>query len=297
VLALVACGAALQDAGITVTDDTRSRIGVVIGTTWGSLKAMSDYTKDSLLEEKPYFVEPARFPNTVMNCAAGQVAIRYGLKGANATIAGGRLAFLNVLDYAGNVVRGEHADTVLAGGVEEFTPHFAWADQLMGGRCDLPGEAAAMFVVERTETARRAGRRLVAEVLAVASAFAPRASGAGAQASSLAACVRRALSRAVVDAGEIAAVATCDSERADGVEMSALGKVFPQALPPVIAPRTRFGSCHAAMGAIQAAALLALTQHGRIESGRPTVITGYTEDGGVGAAVLRAWADGDRNSR
>ena len=132
-LALVACREALSDGQVSVSDDNRHRMGVVLGTTWGSLKSMSDYTKESLLEERPYLVEPSRFPNTVMNCAAGQLAIWNKLTGVNATIAGGNMALLSVLEYSANLFRCGYADTILAGTVEEFTPHNAWAHHLTSG--------------------------------------------------------------------------------------------------------------------------------------------------------------------
>src|SRR5207248_2320963 len=75
----------LEDGGLEVDDRGRGRVGVVLGTTVGSLRSMSDYTRETLIEERPYLVSPALFPNTVMNCAAGQSAIRHGLAGINAT--------------------------------------------------------------------------------------------------------------------------------------------------------------------------------------------------------------------
>lgn len=89
-LAVVACGDALDDSGLTVDDTTRTRIGVVLGTTVGSLKSTSDYTRETLVQDKPYLVNPVLFPNTVMNCAAGQAAIRHGLKGSTPPSPAGR---------------------------------------------------------------------------------------------------------------------------------------------------------------------------------------------------------------
>ena len=66
-------------------------VGLVLGTTTGSVQSMTDFTRDSLTRDKPYDVDPARFPNTVMNCAAGQSAIWHGLRGPDTTVAGGAL--------------------------------------------------------------------------------------------------------------------------------------------------------------------------------------------------------------
>src|SRR6185369_14219525 len=122
-LAVVACGQAIEASDIRVDDTNRRRIGIVLGTSLGSLKSMNDYTQETLRYDRPYLVEPLLFPNTVMNCAAGQAAIRYGLKGINATVAGCELAFLHALRYSRNAFRCEYADALLIGAVEEFTPH------------------------------------------------------------------------------------------------------------------------------------------------------------------------------
>lgn len=289
-LALVACRQALADGGVSVTDENRQRIGVVLGTTWGSLKAMSDYTKDSVLEERPYLVEPARFPNTVMNCAAGQAAIWNGLKGVNATIAGGTLAFLNVLDYAGNLLRCRHADTLLAGAVEEFTPHSAWAHHLMQATLAPAGEAALVFVVERLADARAAGRRVNAELLAVATGFAPTGADGRRADVALAGCIRRVLARAGVAASDVARVARAGyADAREPVELAALAAVFGVGGPPTIAPKAVFGECQAATGALQVAALIEEHHADAKPDQRLALVTGCTDDGAVGAALLRTY--------
>ncbi|GAA3299015.1 hypothetical protein GCM10020295_36110 [Streptomyces cinereospinus] len=73
---------------------------LVLGTGSGSVQSIMDFTRDSLSGERPYHVEPARFPNTVMNRAAGQSAIWHRIKGPNTTVAGGSLTGLLALNYA-----------------------------------------------------------------------------------------------------------------------------------------------------------------------------------------------------
>ncbi|NUT37513.1 MAG: beta-ketoacyl synthase, partial [Hamadaea sp.] len=159
-LAVVACQQALQDGAVEVADDNRARVGVVLGTTVGSFQSTSDYSRDTLVQEKPYLVNPVLFPNTVMNCAAGQAAIRFGLRGVNATIAGGRLAFHHALRHAAMSLRRQAADIVLVGAVEEHSPHRAWAAEISSGGASVAGEAAGVFVVERAEGPRRPTARI-----------------------------------------------------------------------------------------------------------------------------------------
>lgn len=99
-LAVTAVGSLLDDADRNRAVGTGEGAAFALGTTTGSAQSMMDFTRDSLTGEQPFFVDPARFPNTVMNCAAGQSAIWYQLKGPNATIAGGRTAGLHALNYS-----------------------------------------------------------------------------------------------------------------------------------------------------------------------------------------------------
>ena len=270
-LVLVACGQALEDSRLGVGDDNRDRIGVVLGTTMGSLKSMSDFARECLVEDRPYLVSPMRFPNTVMNFAAGQVAIWYRLKGVNATVTGGPLALFHALRYASNVLRSGYADAMLAGSFEEFTPHSAWAAHLTEpSRTGSPlGEGAAAFVVEPAHRAENAGRRVWAEVHALASGFgAPRRGGT---ANALSACISRALASAKLKPSDLSLVIRGGPGGAedDSPEVRALELALPGAGPEVLRVSEVLGECRAAAGGMQLAALLALH---RDESEHATVV-------------------------
>ena len=290
---LVACGQALENSGIKISDDNRHRIGLALGTTWGSLKSMSDYTRETLVEERPYLVNAGLFPNTVMNCAAGQAAIWYGLKGVNATIAGGQLAFLNVLRYAANAIRGSYADIILAGAVEEFTPHSAWATHLVESRGSAvtAGEGAAIFVLHAASDPALAGFQHTAEILSVATGVSFE-SGSGEIAIALESSIRRALAKANVEPSEIRMVAISEgaNESQDTVEAKALAGVFGDAEVRVVGVKKVLGECHSASGALQLAMLLTLHRIDPTRDGQVSLITAWTPDGGVGAAVLRGWS-------
>ncbi|MDG4800851.1 beta-ketoacyl synthase N-terminal-like domain-containing protein [Micromonospora sp. WMMD980] len=270
-LAMVACGRALTDGELTLDDDNRHRVGVVLGTTTGSLKSTMDFSRETLVQDKPYLVNPVLFPNTVMNCAAGQAAIRYGLRGVNATVAGGPLAFLYALRYALNAIRRGYADALLVGGVEEYTPNTAWAARLTDA--GPAGEASAVYLLRRRR-AEAAGAR--AEVLSVATGFAPDDTAAG-----LAGCARRALAAADVRASDVWALAGDDPDGLAGGVPAAVER---------LSVRPTLGDCQAAAGALAFGALLARYAEEPGPSGRPALLTGRSRDGGVAAAVVRGWA-------
>ncbi|MCT9933143.1 hypothetical protein N5079_23315 [Planotetraspora sp. A-T 1434] len=267
-LAVVACGEALRDAGVDLTTVDPARVGLVLGTTVGSLASTMDFSRETLVQDKPYLVNPMQFPNTVMNCAAGQSAIWYGLRGVNATVAGGPIAFLQAMRYAVRAIEKSQADTVLVGAVEEFTPHTAWSSALSG--TVAAGEAATVFVLRRAVTG-------MAEVLATAAGFTP-ADGPGA----LPGCVRRALAQAGASPEQVWAMATgdhLDDGEAGAVE-AALGR-----RPLDLSPRARYGDCGAAAGGLALAAVL--DRRADAPADAVAVVTGRARDGAVAAAVIR----------
>jgi hypothetical protein len=136
--------AACQRLRTRIGDDLwpDSRTAVVVGTSLGSLRSMSEYARDTLVEDRPYLVNPALFPTTVMNFVAGQTAIRFGFEGPNTTVAGGPLAFLQAVEVAS---RARDVDHVLVGCVEEATPHDGWMARLRGA--GAWSEGAVVFLL------------------------------------------------------------------------------------------------------------------------------------------------------
>lgn len=153
-------------------DEAQSeRTGFVIGTSTGSIRSTSDFTRESLIQERPFLVNPALFPNTVMNCAAGQCGIWFKGRAINATISGGRLSGLLSIKYASLMLRRRYADLLFTGAVEELCPQSAWAHRLMvshGRRQAVPlGEGCAMFALERVADLQARGQEPLAEIMAL----------------------------------------------------------------------------------------------------------------------------------
>lgn len=287
-LTVAVCGRALADAGLVADDANRHRVGVVLGTTAGSVKSAVDYAVETFTQDPPHLVNPALFPNTVMNCAAGQTAIWYGLTGVNATVAGGPLAMLSVLRYAANTLRCGQADALLAGAVEEYTPHAAWLTALSRPGAEVTaGEGGAVFVAAPLEAGADWPRHPDAEVLAVVLGFCP---PDVARTSALARCVRRALEGARVDPGEVrllTAGAAEDRPAAREAAREALGLE-----PEVLSLDAAVGDCQSAVGAFELAAVLARHRSDPARDGEVSLLTAQTRDGAVGAAVIRGWSRG-----
>jgi 3-oxoacyl-[acyl-carrier-protein] synthase II len=291
---LVACKLALDEAGPHGRDGDPGDIGVVMATSTGSLQSCAEVALDTVRQEKPYMVNPGKFPNVVMNGCAGNVAIFNGLKNLNATIAGGQVSSLAALRYARSALATGRAKRLLVGGVEELCPILAWGWQLSGALVDRApvGEGAAMFLVEDEATAAQAGRRPLADLLACEVGY----YGGTPQrqlAAGLEATVRRAMQRSGVEPDEVDLVALGATNHVglDGTERRTLHRVLGRN-PAQLRTADILGECYSASGAMQVAAVLALWRQdpaapGEVGSARTALVTSAGNDGNVGCVVLR----------
>ena len=260
---------------------------LVLGTTTGSLQSMMDFTRDSLTGDRPFDVDPTLIPNSVMNCAAAQCAIRHRIEGPNTTLASGRPSGLLALAYARRLLVGGRADSALCGAAEEYTRARSWIEHHNRDAAPaLLGEGAAVLRVELGGSDRygegggddgRDGRQ--SAVLALHSRMLlPGADTARVVAD----VVRQALSRAEVTPDQVWAAVPSGlcAEEAAALE-TAFGAEALRQVPPVA---ELLGDTGAASAAFQLAAALATA--GRAP-GRIAVVTSVDPDGMVAAAVLR----------
>ncbi|MGP3967130.1 beta-ketoacyl synthase N-terminal-like domain-containing protein [Streptomyces sp. 6N223] len=296
-LGLAAARLALQgrgDGGEAV-DAGDDETGVVLATSTGSLRSLTAVARDTLVQPKPYLVDPSAFPNTVMNSCAGQIAIWNGLRGLNATVAGGQVSSIAALRYARTALARGRARRLLVGGVEELTPAVAWGRHRVGGL--LPdaalGEGGGFLVVEPSayRPAERA-RGALAEVLAAEVAYYGGALNHRVSlADGLARCLERALARAGVDPARVDVVSAGSGHQVAlrRIEERALARVLPAAGGrAVIRVADALGDCYSASGAMQLAALLAVWGDGDHPGGqRIGLVTSVGHDGNVGCAVVR----------
>lgn len=249
---------------------------LVLGTTTGSARSMMQFTRDSLTGAQPFFVDPARFPNTVMNCAAGQCAIWHGLRGPNATIAGGRVAGLFALSYSRRLLAAGRASTVLCGAVEEFSDERSWLEWHVRGAetgstpDDTPlGEGAVLLRMSLSAPDPLA--EVAAVRLGTFTGDDPRAA--------ITAVVGRVLAEAGITAAELSAVVPTGAPGPLGeLERAALAEVTGrEPEPPLTA---LIGDTAAAASAFGVAAVLAAAGPGH------ALVCGVDREGSVGAAVL-----------
>ncbi|HYO12516.1 MAG TPA: beta-ketoacyl-[acyl-carrier-protein] synthase family protein [Thermoanaerobaculia bacterium] len=286
-LLLVAAGQALEAAGWTEERRAASELGLVVGTTFCSVRTIAEFDRRGL-SLGPSHASPMDFANSVINAAAGQAAIWFGLRGVNSTISGGEASGLQAIAYAADLIRTGRAEALLAGGVEELC-YESFLGYLRASRLASSGsgtddgerpipfdarrngfalaEGAGLLVLEDADSAARRGARVLAEVLGHGEAFAlsPREdemSGAVARA------VRLALTDAATAPEEIDCLFASANGSPAGDRCEALGVAAAlgarAADLPVAAVKGMLGEALGASGGFQAVALLGALDDGTL---------------------------------
>ncbi|MGJ5756603.1 3-oxoacyl-[acyl-carrier-protein] synthase II [Streptomyces puniciscabiei] len=174
-LAVAACRAALGHADAHDDAAAMAATGVVLGTGIGPMESSERFTAP-VLSAGAQAANPAVFPATVYNGAAGQVAMALGTKGPTSTLTSGHAAGAAALGVAYDMLRTGRAERLLVPAVEAFSPGALDAYRsipLFGtaaGRRYTLAEAGITLVLERRESAERRGAPIHAVVLGHATA-------------------------------------------------------------------------------------------------------------------------------
>jgi len=277
----------------------RPPVGLVLGTSTGSLASITGFLRDTFTGDRPYFVDPKEFPNTVMNGTAGRTAIWHGLRGLNSTVAAGHNTGLAALRYAGRMIRRGYATTLLVGAVEELSEPVAWAaHRLREDRGDpgppAPmGEGCALFLVQDAETAAQWRHRPLARLADFEFAVTEPGDRA-ALTDGLARVIGTVLRRTGVDADRLHLVSLSHSgdPDLDAAESDAVDRVLGPASGSGsgarrIAASRHVGNTFSALGAFQVAAAIAVAEsEGPNTTERPAIVTSIGVDGTVACALI-----------
>ncbi len=182
--AIAAAQMAVDDAGLSFDKEDPFACGVLIGSGIGGLKEIEEqHTR--LLEKGPNRISPFMIPKLMVNAAAGQVSIRFGLRGPCSAVATACASASNALGDAFKIIQRGDADVMLAGGSEAAVLPMGLSGfialRALSRRNDNPAaasrpfdkdrdgfvlsEGAAVLVLEELEHARRRGARIYAEFL------------------------------------------------------------------------------------------------------------------------------------
>jgi 3-oxoacyl-[acyl-carrier-protein] synthase II len=140
-----------------------TRIGVVLGTGLGTLDETIAFMR-GYLEGGPEAASPLLFPSSVMNAAAGQLALECKLRGVNSTVNHRDASPLSALTMACDLLELGRADALLVGAVDELSAPALAGYRKLGAGALVLGEGAGMLLVEREEAARARGATIRAWV-------------------------------------------------------------------------------------------------------------------------------------
>ena len=290
---LIATTTAMTSAGRGEREadrELRESTGVAVGTSTGSVRSVWELASSAYEPELSYV--PSRFPNSVMNSCAGQIAIWNSFKAANATLASGHVSSISAIRYAANAIRWGQARSVVVGGVEELSPHLAWGWTRSGALAKdaVLGEGAAMLVTESRESA--AGRPVLAEIVAAEVAYVGPGNsliGGTGLAGGLTRCVTRALARSGTSPEQVGVVSLgAGGQRGvRAIEHLAVRRAL-GAMPAQVRVADVVGDCYSAAGALQSAAVLARWSGDAAPADEThALVTSIGVDGNVGCLLLR----------
>ena len=137
---------AMEDAGLEVTDANRHRIGVAVGSGIGGIAGIEN-SYAAYLHGGPRKISPFFVPANIVNMVAGDLSIKYGLKGPNYSIVSACSTGTHNIGEAALMIRHGMVDAMLAGGAEMATTPVG-----------LGGFAAAKALSTRNDDPERASR-------------------------------------------------------------------------------------------------------------------------------------------
>jgi len=114
---------AIRDSGLEVNEANAPRVGVAMGAGIGGLSTIEENTAKWLEARSPRRISPFFIPGSIINAAAGQVSIHFGLRGPNLALVTACTTSTHSIGIAARTIQYGDADAMVAGGAEAaFTP-------------------------------------------------------------------------------------------------------------------------------------------------------------------------------
>lgn len=174
---------AMQDSGLTITEEIAPRVGVWIGSGIGGMETYENqyitFQERGVRRVSPFFV-----PMMIPNMASGQVSIHFGAKGINSCSVTACASGTNSIGDAFKVIQRGDADVMITGGAEapivnmavagfcsstalSLNPDAQTASRPFDANRDgfVIGEGAGILILEEYEFAKARGAKIYAEVV------------------------------------------------------------------------------------------------------------------------------------
>jgi 3-oxoacyl-[acyl-carrier-protein] synthase II len=284
--AVVATREALADAQLKIDEHNRERIAIIIGSgVGGSLSAVE---QGKILDTKgPRRVSPFFIPMMLVDTAAGQVAIEFGITGPNMAVVSACATGGNAIGEAAEMIKRGDVDAVICGGSEACLVPLAFAGfNVMGAistRNDEPtkasrpfdatrdgmvmGEGAGILILENAEYARARGAKIYGELIGYGtSADAKHLATPDDGGEGIARAMRWALQRAQLQPTEIDYINAhgTSTKLNDKIETLAIKQVFGEHAynVPISSTKSMIGHLLGGAGAVEAIICLKALQEG-----------------------------------
>ncbi|HEX7566164.1 MAG TPA: beta-ketoacyl-ACP synthase II [Bradyrhizobium sp.] len=298
-LAVAGTAQAVKQSGLKIDESNADMIGVLIGSGIGGLVTI-EQSMHTLIEKGPMRVSPFTGPYMIPNMAGGQVAITFGAKGPNFSIASACATGSNSLGEASEIIRRGDADVMITGGVESQITEFGLAafhrtTAMSTTRNDDPkhasrpfdakrdgftfGEGAGVLIFEELEFAKKRGAKIIAEVASYAAnddayhISAPAAGGAGAAKAMKRALVKANLKPEDVDYINAHGTSTILNDAAETAAIKAAFGEYAYKIP-ISSTKSMIGHLLGAAGAVEAIAAIKSIETGCIH---PTINYEYPD--------------------
>jgi 3-oxoacyl-[acyl-carrier-protein] synthase II len=181
-LAMVATKEAVEDSGVDFQQVDRDRVGVYYTSGIGGLQTIAD-NQDKARERGYDRLSPFFIPGAIINIAAGQIAIEYGLHGMTTSPVTACASSTNGIGDAFRAIRDGYLDMIVAGGSEgsmiplglggfnvmqalnkSNDPSYASIPFDKNRSGFVMGEGAATLILEEYEHAMKRGATIYAEI-------------------------------------------------------------------------------------------------------------------------------------
>ncbi|MEG1001982.1 beta-ketoacyl-ACP synthase II [Clostridium sp.] len=180
--ALASAEEAIKSSGLELDNMDKNRIGVIVGSGIGGFNTIeTEITKMATGSKR---VSPFFIPMAIINMAAGNISIKYGLRGPSTSVVTACATGTNSIGEAFRQIKHGYADVMLAGGVEApitkigiegFASLKALNSSNDPEKASTPfdkersgfvmGEGAGIVVLESLESAKSRGANILAEIV------------------------------------------------------------------------------------------------------------------------------------
>lgn len=181
---MAAAEEAMRQSGLVVDEQLAKRMGVAVGAGIGGIQTITN-NQDKLVAGGPRKVSPFFIPAGIINMVAGQISIKYGLKGPNISVVTACTTGTHNIGLAARMIEHNDADVMICGGAEMTTTPLCLAGfsalRALSKRNDEPekasrpwdkdrdgfvmGEGAGILVLEEYEHAKARSAHIYAELV------------------------------------------------------------------------------------------------------------------------------------